>query len=326
MSWEKLTQDITFYAFYVASKVGKTGLTVTVDVWEHTRTGTATEVVSGGSATEIGDGLYKYVLSSGSVDAVGEYIAVFKTADSTVDAQHLPALWIVGRSGVENLDAAVSSRNATAPLDATATQAAAAAALTAYDAATGSDVPSAATVADAVWDEALSGHATAGTSGAALSAAGGAADPLLNAVPGSYAQGSAGYVLGSISPAQVTIASPVTLDGTNVAIVCGDDYLAADSRSLTFSGTNWPVLNTTPTAATVLLKIKLKTGRAAQSATVQSFTATVTGAAAVRVELTDVQTAALSPGLYAYDLEATLSTDAVVTLVQGEMTVLSDVR
>lgn len=301
MSWEKLTQDITFYAFYVASKVGKTSLTVTVDVWEHTRTGVATEIVSGGSATEIGDGLYKYVLSSASVDAVGEYIAVFKTADSSVDQQHLPALWIVGRSGVENLDAAVSSRLPTAS----------------YSAA-----PAVADVADAVWDEALSGHAVAGSSGAALSAAGGAADPLLNDVPGSYAQGTAGYVLGSISPAQVTIASPVATDGTTITVVRGDDYLVANSRSLTFTGTSWPTL----TDGTVVLKAKLKTGRGAQTATVQSYNAAVTGAQACRVELTDTQTAALSPGLYAYDLEATLSGGAVVTLVQGEMTVIADVR
>ena len=38
------------------------------------------------------------------------------------------------------------------------------------------DVPSAATVADAVWDEALSGHSTSGTTGAALSAAAGASN------------------------------------------------------------------------------------------------------------------------------------------------------
>lgn len=190
MSWEKLTQDITFYAFYVASKVGKTSLTVTVDVWEHTRTGVATEIVSGGSATEIGDGLYKYVLSSASVDAVGEYIAVFKTADSSVDQQHLPALWIVGRSGVENLDAAVSSRLPTAS----------------YSAA-----PAVADVADAVWDEALSGHATAGSAGAALSAAGGAADPLLNTVPGSYASGTAGAALGKVAAiSNAALYSPAT--------------------------------------------------------------------------------------------------------------------
>lgn len=59
---------------------------------------------------------------------------------------------------------------------------------------------------------------------------------------------------------------------------------------------------------------------------VTSFAADVTGAQACQVELTDVETAALAPGLYAYDLEATLDGGTVVTLVQGNLTVLADVR
>lgn len=108
---EQLANSVTFYAHYIATKVGATGLTVTVDVWEVQKNGTATEIVTAGSATEIGDGLYRYLLVSGSVDAEGEYIAVFKTADSSVDQQHLPALWSIQRAGIENLDALVSSRS-----------------------------------------------------------------------------------------------------------------------------------------------------------------------------------------------------------------------
>jgi hypothetical protein len=110
MPIEQISNTITFYAMYIASKVGKTGLTVTIDVWECTQAGVYTEIVTGGSATELGDGVYYYALASGSVDAVGEYIAVFKTADTSVDAQHIPAIWTVGRAGVEDLDATVSSR------------------------------------------------------------------------------------------------------------------------------------------------------------------------------------------------------------------------
>jgi len=321
MSWEKLTQDITFYAFFVASKTGKTGLTVTIDIWENTRAGTATEIVTGGSATEIGDGLYKYRLTSSNVDAIGEYIAVFKTADTSVDQQHIPALWIVGRSGVENLDAAISSRNATAPLDASATQTAAEAALTAYDAATAADVsaisvPSAATISDAVWDEALSGHAVAGSTGAALSAAGGAADPLLNLVPGSYASGTAGYILGSINPAQVTVTSPVATDGTSITVVRGDDYLNTDGRALTFTGATWPTL----TAGTVALIVDT-------SGTPTSYSGVITAATSCYVELTTTQTTALSARrTYDYDLQATLSNGSIVTLVQGTLLVVEDIR
>jgi len=58
--------------------------------------------------------------------------------------------------------------------------------------------PSAATVADAVWDEALSGHAGAGSTGAALSAAGAAGDPWSTALPGAYGAGTAGKLLSDI--------------------------------------------------------------------------------------------------------------------------------
>jgi hypothetical protein len=105
---EQLANAITAYAFYTASKQGKVGLTVTVDVYEGTND---TPIVSGGSATELGGGLYYYTLTSGSVDAVGEYIFIFKTTDTTVDQQHIPALWTIGRAGVENLDASISSRS-----------------------------------------------------------------------------------------------------------------------------------------------------------------------------------------------------------------------
>jgi hypothetical protein len=313
MSWEKLTQDITFYAFYVASKVGKTGITVTADVWEHTRTGTATEVVSGGSATEIGDGLYKYVLSAASVDAVGEYVAVFKTADATVDAQHIPALWIVGRAGVENLDAAISSRNATAPLDATATQAAAAAALTAYDAATGSDVPSVGAVADAVWDEALSGHATAGTTGAALSAAGGAADPLLNAVPGSYASGTAGNALGRIVGANITIQSPVSDDGDAIFITGGDDYLYADGRAVLLT---WG--DTHPSASGGSIKLTLTDDPSIE------YSGQVTAARAGYIEFTAAETTAIEAagkGLRNFRVQVTQSNGHKYSPLVGKMIV-----
>lgn len=54
-----------------------------------------------------------------------------------------------------------------------------------------------AAIADAVWDEALAAHLTAGSTGAALSAAGGAGDPWITPLPGAYAAGSAGHTLGT---------------------------------------------------------------------------------------------------------------------------------
>lgn len=61
------------------------------------------------------------------------------------------------------------------------------------------DLPTAAEVADAVWDEALAGHATAGSAGAGLSAAGAAGDPWSTLLPGAYGVGTAGYIIGNAS-------------------------------------------------------------------------------------------------------------------------------
>lgn len=47
-----------------------------------------------------------------------------------------------------------------------------------------------------VWDVVLSGHLTAGSTGAALNAAGSAGDPWVTALPGAYGAGSAGKILG----------------------------------------------------------------------------------------------------------------------------------
>lgn len=53
-------------------------------------------------------------------------------------------------------------------------------------------------LATSVWEELTAAHNTAGTFGAALNAAGSAADPLTNAVPGTYLAGTAGAALGAL--------------------------------------------------------------------------------------------------------------------------------
>jgi hypothetical protein len=58
-------------------------------------------------------------------------------------------------------------------------------------------VPTSAGIADAVWDEALSGHLGAGSAGAALNGAGSAGDPWTTSLPGAYGAGTAGNILGN---------------------------------------------------------------------------------------------------------------------------------
>ena len=114
MPLEQLSNNLDFFGFFVASKLGCTGLTVTVDVWKHlTATNASSAIVTAGSATEIGGGLYRYQLSSASVTGEGEYICIFKTSSSTPDQREIPSIWCVQKSGSEYLDAAVTSRQAT---------------------------------------------------------------------------------------------------------------------------------------------------------------------------------------------------------------------
>lgn len=82
---------IDFSGYFEAGEpaTGKTGLTVTVDVYDQAYT----KIVTAAAATEIGGGLYKYTLVSGSVDTKGGYWAIFKTTDATVLHQHVPAFW-----------------------------------------------------------------------------------------------------------------------------------------------------------------------------------------------------------------------------------------
>lgn len=85
--------DLMFYASFTASKVGKTGLTVTVDVHRVTRSsGASSEVVTAAAMAEVGDGVYSYRLASADL-TLYDYVAIAKTADTSVDQQHLAALW-----------------------------------------------------------------------------------------------------------------------------------------------------------------------------------------------------------------------------------------
>jgi hypothetical protein len=58
--------------------------------------------------------------------------------------------------------------------------------------------PTAAAIADAVWDETIGDHLAAGSTGAALNAAGSAGDPWTTTLPGSYTGSQAGKILADI--------------------------------------------------------------------------------------------------------------------------------
>jgi len=105
---ENSGNSVIFYAHYTTDGVSTASLTVTIDIYEVIRDGTATLVVDDGACTDVGTGIYRYLLASGTVDAAAEYIGVFHTATDTVDAQDIPAMWVIDRAGTEKLDTGIT--------------------------------------------------------------------------------------------------------------------------------------------------------------------------------------------------------------------------
>jgi hypothetical protein len=86
-------------------------------------------------------------------------------------------------------------------------------------------------IADGVWDEALSGHAVSGSTGAALSAAGAAGDPWSTALPGAYGAGTAGLLLGTTMLAAIA-ALPTDADVNAACDTAISDAALATAASL----------------------------------------------------------------------------------------------
>lgn len=132
--------------------------------------------------------------------------------------------------------------------------------------------PAVGLIADAVWDEALAGHAAAGSTGEALTDAaagggGGGVDPWLTPVPGAYAAGTAGNILGNlvnsvwaVSLASITGAaarSPLnalrflrnkwSVADTTLTVTQEDDATPAWTATVTHDATAAPVTGNDPT-------------------------------------------------------------------------------
>jgi hypothetical protein len=87
------------------------------------------------------------------------------------------------------------------------------------------DIPTAAAVADAVWDETLADHLTAGSTGEGLNAAGSAGDPWATALPGAYGAGTAGKIVGDNLNATVSSRSSHGAADVKTAIEAAGSHL-----------------------------------------------------------------------------------------------------
>lgn len=156
---------------------------------------------------------------SGAVGSVTAGVTVTTNNDKTgygLSAAAVQAIWdaltsalttvgSIGKRLVDNIDAAISTRLATAGY---------------------TTPPTVLAIADQVWDETLAGHLAAGSTGDALNAAGAAGDPWSTALPGAYGAGTAGKIVGDNINATIGSRSTVTTAQVNAEVV---DALATDT-------------------------------------------------------------------------------------------------
>ncbi|HEY6116166.1 MAG TPA: hypothetical protein VI172_09430, partial [Candidatus Dormibacteraeota bacterium] len=81
-------------------------------------------------------------------------------------------------------------------------------------------------LAAAVWDLATSGHTTSGTFGAAMNAAGSAGDPWSTSLPGAYASGAAGYIVGT------NLNATVSSRASQTSVDTIDDYVDTEIAAI----------------------------------------------------------------------------------------------
>ncbi|SCY25609.1 hypothetical protein SAMN05216420_10411 [Nitrosospira sp. Nl5] len=114
-------------------------------------------------------------------------------------------------------------------------------------------------IADAVWDEVLSGHLTAGSTGYALDASGSAGDPWATALPGAYGAGTAGKILGdninatiSSRASQASVDTVDDLLDTEIAAIKSDTVaILIDTAEIGAAGAGLTALATQASVNTI---------------------------------------------------------------------------
>ena len=121
----------------------------------------------------------------------------------------------------------------------------------------------------------------------------------------------------------VTVVAPVNALTGSLEVIRGDDYTLTSGRPLpTWSSADWTPYDLS-TATAIQFRAQPATG-----GTVFTKAVTALSDTEVRLELTDTETAAFAVGKnsYLFDIQASLLTGDIVTLVRGYMSVVRDVR
>ena len=126
-----------------------------------------------------------------------------------------------------------------------------------------------------------------------------------------------------ISAGSLTVVSPVNAATGSLEVIRGDDYTVSSGRALPA----WVSDDWTPYDLSTATAIQFR-AQPATGGTVFTKAVTALSDTEVRLELTDTETAAFAVGKnsYLFDIQASLLTGDIVTLVRGTMSVVRDVR
>lgn len=145
------------------------------------------------------------------------------------------------------------------------------------------------------------------------------ADPLENAVPGSYSAGTAGYALGRIGSQTITVVAPVASDGT-ITITRGDDYTPL---AVTITGYTGEAV--TGNTAVFSFGKKNTRGRTVEYTTTAVTITVATGTLTAAITIDGAGTDDLNADCYLYDIQVTLTNGDVTTPAIGDLNLTQDV-
>ena len=180
-------------------------------------------------------------------------------------------------------------------------------------------------IADGVWDEATSGHTTAGTTGKALIDSGAAGNPWSTDLVTGYSGTQAGNILNSVKSqadliqagGTVNVTTPVTATGQLASpLIIGDDYLATNGRRF-----RWTVAF--PSGYVIATSTARFGMRYEDDEGVNSFIATGTVADAtggnvyLDFDVSKTVTGTLRPGWYEWSVEIVSATGVEITRVKS---------
>jgi hypothetical protein len=135
-------------------------------------------------------------------------------------------------------------------------------------------------IEDTVWDASIASHLDAGTTGEKLNDAGAAGNPWSEALPGAYASGTAGFIVGTNLDATVSSRLEPTTAGRKLDVTAtgeaGIDWgnIGAPTTTQNLSGTTIKAVTDPVTAGTV----SDKTGYSLSSAAIQAIWDALTSA------------------------------------------------